>query len=96
MEATDGIIPKVYHPLRQFFVRNYLGFEDEKFTSASFMLEGDEKSVEWKNNQLRKIAAKFGAFYSGEKVAQLSYTASSSYSIYMRVSKNSNFHNFLN
>lgn len=88
MESTDNALMSFVHPVKLFFIKNYLRFDEDKFTSASFMIEGDDKTVEWKSSCLRKIANKYGGFYTGENVAKLSYTASSSYSIYLRVSSN--------
>jgi hypothetical protein len=85
LEHTDKL-SEVIQPVKMFLIKNYLKFEENKFTSASYMLEGDEKSVEWKDKELRKIAAKFGGYYVGEKIARHSYISSSTYSIYMRVS----------
>lgn len=85
MESTDSVFTNLAHPVKLFFIKNYLKFDENKFTSASFMIEGDDKTVEWKSSCLRKIASKFGGFFTGENVAKLSYTASSSYSIYLRV-----------
>lgn len=50
------------------------------------MIEGDEKSVEWKSKSLKELAGKFSGQYTGENVAKHSYMSSSSFSIYLRVS----------
>ncbi|KAG5668637.1 hypothetical protein PVAND_016572 [Polypedilum vanderplanki] len=83
LEETDTI-SNFIHPIKLFFIKNVLRFDLDKFTSASYMIEGDQATVEWKDKNLRKIASKYGAFYVGENVARHSYMSSSVYSVYLR------------
>jgi alkyldihydroxyacetonephosphate synthase len=85
LEETD-MVSGLLHPLKMFLLKNALRYDLEKFTSVSYMVEGDRATVEWKNANLRRIAKKFGGFYVGENVARHSYMSSSVYSVYLRVS----------
>ncbi|KAL7012632.1 hypothetical protein ACKWTF_014968 [Chironomus riparius] len=83
LEETDKL-RNVIHHIRMFMIRNALRLDEEKFTVAAYMIEGDEKTVGWKDDQLKAIARKFNGFYVGESNAKHGYKSSSTYSIYLR------------
>lgn len=85
LEETDKL-RNIIHRIRMFMIRNALRLDEEKFTVAAYMIEGDDKTVGWKDEQLKEIARKFSGFYVGENNAKHGYKSSSTYSIYLRVS----------
>lgn len=73
LRFNTSLVGEIMDRVKKFGLTRILGFDENKFSVATYLVEGDKKDVDQQEDKLLDIAKKFGGVKAGAKYGRMGY-----------------------